>query len=290
MSIKGVDFRRVAESSWFNGGAIGVVLVNAVLIGVQTYMPGSRWLEWTLEAIVWVFIVEVLIRFLGRVSTRSFFRDGWNIFDIVLIVAAFLPETGGLAPVVRVLRVLRIFRLVRTIPELRMIVTVLWKSVISMKWIGLLAVICFYVFAVAGTKLFGKIQPEEFGTLHESVFTLFRILTQDNWSDLRYQAVAEKGWLWATGFHLMWIVIATFVLINLVVGAIINNYQQVQEVEQHRKVAADATDERIEALVAELSRLMEARRAARAAGDPISARVDPHAAPPGGGGGGVEGG
>lgn len=258
-----MDFKNIAESSWFNALAIWIVVLNAVLIGVQTYLPDVAWLEHALDVIVYIFILELAIRFLGRTSTRAFFRDGWNIFDLILIIAAFLPETGELAPIVRVLRVFRVFRLVRTIPELRMIVAVLGKSIISMKWIGLLALICFYVFAIAGYKLFGKIQPAEFGTLHESIFTLFRILTQDNWSDLRYQAVREKGWWWATSFHTAWIIIATFILINLVVGAIINNYQQVQDIEQHKKAAAEATDERIEELVAELHRLMEARKNAR---------------------------
>lgn len=258
-----MDFQRLAESRWFNALAIWVVIANAVLIGVQTYHPDSRPLNLALDAIVYVFIVELAIRFLGRRSTGAFFRDGWNIFDLILIIAAFLPETGGLAPIVRVLRVFRIFRLVRTIPELRLIVTVLGKSVISMKWIGLLAVICFYVFAIAGYKLFGQIQPQQFGSLHESLFTLFRILTQDDWSNIRYEAMEKKGYLWPTLFHISWIIIATFILINLVVGAIINNYQEVQNIEKTRASAERATDERIEQLVAELHELLQARKATR---------------------------
>jgi voltage-gated sodium channel len=278
---RGMNFRTIAESSWFNALSIWIVVINAVLIGALTYAPEARWISLKLDAIVYLFIVELAIRFLGRRSTREFFADGWNLFDLILIIAAFLPESGELAPIVRVLRVFRVLRLVRTIPELRTIVTVLGKSVISMKWIGLLAFICFYVFALAGHKLFGQIQPAEFGSLHESLFTLFRLLTQDDWTSLRNAAVAEKGWIWPTTYHITWIILATFILINLVVGAIINNYQQVHDVEmKHERSEPSAEmppmptpfstmlpetpeviDARLRELASELQRLLAARAA-----------------------------
>lgn len=255
----------VVESAWFNSVTTAIIVANAALIGVETYVrdPGVLGVIRGVEsAFLICFIAEWIVRFLGRRSMGAFWRDGWNIFDLVIIVSAFLPEIGPLTPILRILRVLRVLRLVRAVPELRLIIHVLGRSVVSMKYIGLLAGLMFYIFAVTGYKLFGQYQPE-YATLHESLFTLFRIITGDDWTALRYEGlekVATTRWL-VTSFYVVWIAIGTFVLINLIVGAIVNNYQEVQQIEKHKAEAAQATDERIEELAAELNRLLQARKA-----------------------------
>jgi voltage-gated sodium channel len=253
--------RTLVESPGFQRLSIGAILVSAILIGAELYVPALKVpFFWMQKACVLIFMIELGLRWAGRRNAREFFADGWNIFDIIVIVASFLPASGGFAPIVRVLRVLRVFRLARNIPELRLIVTVLLKSVVSMKYVALLALLCFFIFAVMGVKLFGA-RHAEFATLHESFFTLFRVLTGDDWSQLRYdmkaaaaQAVSEAGTLlqgdiaadavaptlaappvWViTAYFVGWILIATFVLVNLLVGAIINNYQEVQNAERGR--------------------------------------------------------
>ncbi len=123
-----------------------------------------------------------------------------------------------------------------------------------------LAAIVFYIYAVIGVHMFGP-HLKEYASLHEALFTLFRVLTGDNWTDLRY-AMADRPFAWkATAYHVSWIVISTFLLINLIVGAVINNYQEVQEVERARRHTLDASDQRLAELVAELDRILKARRA-----------------------------
>lgn len=251
--------RAVVDSGWFNALVIGVIVFNAALIGASTYVdhPMIKPLEW---ACVGVFVVELVLRFIARTSTRAFFTDGWNVFDMVIIAAAFLPASGGLAPIVRILRVFRVLRLVKTVPELRLIVTVLARSIVSMKYIGLLAAICFYVYAVAGVKLFGvEGHPlrEQYSSIHEACFTLFRVLTGDNWSDLRYAVRGTHGSWTVTFFHVTWIVLATFVLINLIVGAIINNYQEVQQIENHRRMSPTDDRRRLAELLAEMQAILK---------------------------------
>lgn len=252
--------RDIVEARWFNSVTLAVIVLNAILIGVETYLvtPLTQALQW---ACVWVFVAEIIVRFLGRTSTRDYFRDGWNWFDIVVTAAAFVPEVAGASTILRVLRVLRILRLVRSIPELRLIVSVLTRSIASMTYIGLLMAVCFYVFAIIGFKLFGKLQPE-FATLHESLFTLFGSLTLEGWTDLRNRAIEAGGnYLTVTLFHTIWVILATFLLVNLIVGAIINNYQEVQEIESRgKKHGPDADlDARILELSKELHQLVRAR-------------------------------
>lgn len=266
-----MNMRELVEGRRFNAISMSVVLFNAVLLGAETYATKGSGAAGILALLVKVctafLIVEIVMRFLGRSSTREFFRDGWNIFDIVIVAAALVPEAllgalGPMAPVLRILRVLRIFRLVRSIRELRLIVEVLLKSVASMKWIAMLAILLFYIFAVMGFKLFGQYQPQYWGSLHESLFTLFRILTGDDWTQLRYEAYDDvKATRWfITIFYVSWIIIGTFILINLIVGAIINNYQEVQEVERNRHSKLDASDERLAQLIDEVQQILRARK------------------------------
>ena len=253
-------FRAIVASRWFNGVSLAIVLANALLLGVEAYVrhPALKAME---AVFLWCFVAEIVARFLGRDSTRSFLRDGWNIFDIVIVGAAFIPEVGALSPMLRILRVFRVLRVVKSVPEMRLIVTVLLRSVISMKYIALLAIILFYVFAIIGHSLFGPYQ-REFATLHESLFTLFRVLTSDDWTQLRYEArgAVKSTAGYVTAYYVAWILIGTFVLINLIVGAIVNNYQEVQQIERRRARAHEATDERIEELLGELQELLRARR------------------------------
>ncbi len=261
-----MHLRTLVDSAAFNHFIVAVILLNAVLIGLSTYLedPAALRTVAVIEAAcILIYMVELVLRFMARRSTAAFLRDGWNIFDIVIIAAALVPATNGIGPVLRTLRVFRVLLLVRTIPELRLIVTVLLRSVASMKYVALLAGILFYVYAVIGVKLFGSTgQPTQpyFASIHEACFTLFRILTGDDWTQLRYE-LAQAGQPVAafTTYQVSWILIATFLLVNLIVGAVINNYQKVQEIEQNRTMAPDPTERRIRELVQELGAILATR-------------------------------
>lgn len=259
--------RLIVESAAFNRLVVAIILLNALLIGASTYSSevDTLHLLGVLEHLCLLFYcVEILLRFISRESSRTFFRDAWTIFDLIIIFAAFIPASSGIGPVLRVLRVFRVLRLVKTIPELRLIVTVLVRSVVSMKHVGLLAAILFYVYAVIGVKLFGTathpMQPY-FSSIHEACFTLFRVLTGDGWTQMRYDLGGAGHPLGAmTAYLVSWIIIATFLLVNLIVGAVINNYQKVQEIEDHQARAPDTSEARLRKLVQELQSILEARR------------------------------
>jgi voltage-gated sodium channel len=261
-----MNIRNLVQSASFNNFIVAVILVNAILIGLSTYLtdPGALRAVAAIETVcVLIYMVEIVLRFMARDSTAAFFRDGWNIFDTVIVVAALIPASNGIGPVLRILRVFRVLRLVKTIPELRLIVTVLLRSVASMKYVALLATILFYVYAVIGVKLFGSdghpMQPY-FASIHEACFTLFRILTGDDWTQMRYE-LAQAGHPLGvfTAFQVSWIVVATFLLVNLIVGAVINNYQKVQDIEEHRSLAPDTSERRVRELVRELDAILNAR-------------------------------
>lgn len=246
----------------FNAFITAIILLNAALIGIDTYPISEQThhivylLEW---GCVMIYILEIILKFTFAKSKKEYFSDAWNWFDIIIVGAAFVPAGGGIAPVLRILRVFRVLRLVKVIPELRLIVSVLYKSVASMTYIAMLMVILFYIYAIIGVKFFGESQPENYGTLHESLFSLFRSMTAEDWTDLRYAGLANGDWFWVTMFHVTWILMSTFVILNLVVGAIINNYHEVQEIEKRKEINAAERDQEIMDLMERLKFLMEAK-------------------------------
>jgi voltage-gated sodium channel len=252
-----MSVKQLVDHPVFTWGVLGVIAFNAVLIGIGTYFesPVLGTLEWMC---VWIFVIEIALKFYARTSTKEFFFDGWNLFDLVIVGSAFVPNISGAATVLRVLRIFRILRLVKGIDELRLIVNVLVRSLQSMAYIALLMFICFYVYAIVAVELFGPTQAE-YATLHEAFFSLFRSLTAEDWTDLRYDGVAQSNYWLVTAFHVSWVILATFLLINLVVGAIINNYQEVQEIEKHSKSNASEIDKRIIEISQELNELLKAR-------------------------------
>lgn len=240
----------------FGKAILGVIVFNAVLIGISTYKPYP--ILYTLEWIcIWIFVAEIALKFYARENTRDYFRSGWNIFDIIVVGSAFVPNVTTIATLLRVLRVFRVLRLVDGLAELRLIVSVLIKSLSSMAYIALLMFICFYIYAVMGVEMFGKVLPAEFGSLQEAFFTLFRVLTCDAWAELRGAGLEHGNYWVVTAYFVSWVMVSTFLLINLVVGAVLNNYQVVHEKEKMKGLSAEDLDLRIIELSRELSQLLQ---------------------------------
>lgn len=238
---------------------------------METYHTSST-ISIIQNIILYVFSLEILLRFLAAPSVKEFFKDGWNIFDLSLVIIGYIPESmfenASAMMALRVLRVFRVLRLLRAASEIKVIINVLLKSTTAMFYNVVLFGIFIYLFAIIGVGLFKLPDPEKlegkekenyeqlmtvaphspsnspdpFGTLGEAMFTLFRELTGEDWTDLRYNHITayELGVIKTppavTNFyHIIWFVISAFLLLNLVTGAIINNYQTVMEKSEHQK-------------------------------------------------------
>ena len=200
--------------------------------------------------ILGLFVFEICIKMVSFGSrVHEFFKDGWNVFDFIIVGVCFLPFDGQSIIVLRLLRVLRIVRLVGTIPELKLIVNTLLKSIPSMGYIAALLFILFYIYACLGTFLFRENDPIHFESLHLSLLSLFRVATLEDWTDIMYTAVygcqsygysdiehlckrSEAfpflGWFYFVSFVLL----ATFVFLNLFIGVIISNMEDIKEKEK----------------------------------------------------------
>ncbi|MDO5053497.1 MAG: ion transporter [Pseudoclavibacter sp.] len=222
---------------------IAVILLNAVVLGMQTSPALHASIGGVMDAVdtacLVVFVAELLIKLYAQ--GWRFFRDGWNIFDFLVVAIALAPGSGPLA-VLRALRVLRVLRLVSAVPQLRFIVSTLLKALPGIASIGALLCIIFYVFAVMATNLFGASFPEWFGTIGASLYSLFQIMTLESWSMGIVRPVMEVfPWAWA--FFVPFILLSSFTILNLFIAVIVDTMQNLQaEKAQEALEARDAQE------------------------------------------------
>lgn len=260
--------KRISEARWFQWGIIGVISLNAVVIGLDTSATLRAGFhdvfELANQVFLGIFVLEVIVKLVAVHPRPSrYFRDGWNLFDFTIVAISLLPATGELATLARLARLLRVLRLVSALPELRLIVTTLVRSVPSMFNVICLMSIIFYIYAVAGYHLFHEIDPTHWSTLGISLITLFRIVTLEDWTDVMYAAMDHHWWAWA--YFVSFVVVGTFVVINLFIAVVLNN---LDEAKAERLAAMTDTPSR-EELLRELRATREslARLERRLAGD-----------------------
>ena len=249
--------RRAVEAGWFRHGVTAVIAINAVVIGLDTSaVLAARFgglFELASRTFLAIFAVEAAIKMAARwPRVANYFRDGWNVFDFTVIVVSLLPSTGPLATLARLARLFRVLRLVSTLPGLRLIVSTLIRSVPGMFNVLALMSIVFYVYGVAGYHLFHDTDPTHWRTLGISLLSLFRIVTLEDWTDIMYAALEHHGWAWV--YFVSFVVVGTFVVINLFIAVVINS---LDEARQERLHELEAPPTRAE-LLAELSRTQDA--------------------------------
>jgi voltage-gated sodium channel len=277
--------QNIIKTNTFNAVILSLIVLNGLFIGIQTYDWAPDWLHYVQLVILFVFMIEVILRWYGRKSTKEYFKDGWNYFDVTIVVLGVIPEVADIIfahqegegqssvwATLRVLRIIQLSRSVRAVRDLRVLIMVLVKSIRSLSYIGILFLLIMYVYAIIGVTLFKNHEydssehlrltgsnPDPYGDIGEAFFTLFRILTGEDWTDLRYNmldneyttkdgknvvATGVPNWV-KTLYHVSWMVIAAYLLMNLVIGAIVSNFQMVldsQKTEDADELAQQALD------------------------------------------------
>ena len=220
---------RWIESPPAQRAIVALIVVNAATLGLETAprlvggaAPLLHWLDRTILA---VFVLELALKLYA--FRAGFFRSAWNLFDFAVVAIALVPASGPLA-VLRALRVLRVLRLVSTVPRLRFVVEALLRAIPGISSIAGLMLILFYVFAVMATGLFGARFPEWFGTLGASMYTLFQIMTLESWSMGIVRPVMDTYPV-AWAFFIPFILIATFTMLNLFIGIIVDTMQSMHD-------------------------------------------------------------
>lgn len=224
------------DTSLFQNTILGVILFNAVILGLETVDPVMARADALITGLdklcLSIFVVEILAKLYAR-GILGFFRRGWNIFDFVIVGISLVPTAQGLA-VLRALRILRLLRVVSVAPSLRRVVEGLVSALPGMGSVFLLMGMIFYIGAVMATKLFGDTFPDWFGNLGRSAYSLFQIMTLESWSMGIVRPVMEiypQAW----AFFVPFIMVTTFAVVNLLVGLIVNSMQDAHHAEDSEK-------------------------------------------------------
>ena len=220
---------RLVNSHWFEYFIIAVILGNGVLLGLETSPrlagPYGAWLHLGNQIALGIFIAEAWLKLLALwPRPLRYFRDGWNVFDFLVIVFALVPATGQFAMIARLARLLRVVRLVSAVKDLRLIVAALVRSIPSVFHVIVLMSIVVYIYAIMGYHLFHEHDPTHWRNLGVSVLTLFNIITLEGWTEVMNVAMEKHPLAWA--FFVSFVVIGTFVVINLFIAIIINNLDE----------------------------------------------------------------
>nr|WP_221472073.1 ion transporter [Amycolatopsis umgeniensis] len=215
---------KVVEARGFQNFIIAVIVFNAVTLGLETSTRMLAEYGPLLHAVDYIaltiFVLELCAKFYAY--RAKFFRDPWNIFDLLVVGIAVIPTTGPFA-VLRALRVLRVLRLISVVPSMRKVVTGLLAAIPGMASIAALLALIIFVAGVMATKLFGAISPENFGDLGTSLFTLFQVMTGEAWPDIAKEIMKEAPMAWV--FFVVYILVSSFAVLNLFIAVVVSGME-----------------------------------------------------------------
>jgi voltage-gated sodium channel len=264
----------IADSSRFQVFILLVIVANAITLGLETYDTIERDAGSTLNTLndvfLGVFVVEIAIRIAayGR-RPLDYFKDGWNVFDFVVIGGAFAPGLRENATLLRLLRLMRVVRVVSIFPDLRFLIRGMVRSLPPIGSMAMLTVLLIYIYGMLGWILYADSDPGHWGDIGDAMLSLFIILTLENWPNLMGQVtdVHPSAWI----FFVSYVLIASFLLINMVIAILINSLEEVRALElvderlgrrrAQRELSAEvdgkAAAERLAAIRASLDELEE---------------------------------
>ena len=246
----------------FGNFIMGVIIFNAILLGMETsqeIMARAGGLILLLDKVcLAIFVIELLLKLFA--FRLRFFRDGWNLFDFVIVGISLVPAAQGFTAL-RALRILRVLRLISAAPRLRRVVEGFVTALPGMASVFVLMALIFYIGAVIATKLFAASFPDWFGTLGLSAYSLFQIMTLESWSMgivRPVMAVYPLAWM----FFIPFIMVTTFAVVNLLVGLIVNSMQDAHHEESNAETDAyrGEVQERLAAIEVKLERLLDQQK------------------------------
>ncbi|MEU7291549.1 ion transporter, partial [Streptomyces flaveolus] len=211
-----------------------LILANAALLGVETYsgiVAGwQHWLRVAEHACLAAFTVEILLRLAAHADRpREFFKDPWNLFDLAVVLCAFLPVVRENTTVLRLLRLARVLRTARFLPQLRIVLVAVARSLPGTLSFLLVGALLLYVYAMVGWVFFGNHDPEHYGSIGRAVLTLFLLMTLDGIGDAVHAGLDISRW--SLLYYGSYVLLASFVLVNVLIGVVITSLDEAREMD-----------------------------------------------------------
>ncbi len=217
-------FLSIRNSNFFSGIVIAVIVASAIYAGVISYDISPQYniyLDLFDYAITLFFVIEIVIRMISERSLIKFFKDGWNVFDFLIVTISLIPINNVESIfVARLLRIIRVLRIITVVPAFRHIIDSLVRSIPRVGFIALLMFIFMYVWGAIGTMFFGAVDPENWGNIGLALITLVQVATYDDWAAIMGQVIEVYPYAWI--FFVSFIIINAVILLNMVIGVIVD--------------------------------------------------------------------
>ena len=236
---------RLVDSQRFQIFISGVIVLNAIVLGIETYVtPDTETFVFLMrinEFFYIIFLIELILRMVSYFPRPlNFFRSGWNIFDFIVIGAALIPAIRAQAEVLRLLRLARIVRLLRFLPNARVLLSTMGKALPSVLSMVVLVILILFIYGMVGFVMLSDALPQEWGNIGSSMMTLFILLTLENFPT--YLDQAQEVTPFASIFFLSYVLIAAFVVLNLVLGIVVGAMEEAREEEEARLRKEEETE------------------------------------------------
>ncbi|MCF4137219.1 ion transporter [Streptomyces sp. Tue 6430] len=224
--------RALTEARWFALTVFAVILADAALLGVETYSglvaDRHRWLRLAEHLCLGAFTVEILVRLAAHADrSKDFLRDPWNLFDLAVVLCAFLPVVRENTTVLRLLRLARVLRTARFLPQLRVVLVAVARSLPGALGFLLVGALLLYVYAMVGWVFFARHDPEHYGSVGRSALTLFLLMTLDGIGDVVRAGLEVSRW--SLVYYASYVLIASFVLVNVLIGVVLTSLEEAKE-------------------------------------------------------------
>jgi voltage-gated sodium channel len=236
---------RLVDSTAFAAVVLAVIVANAVVLGLQTYDElverYGELLDALNDAFLAFFVVELVLRMAsyGR-RPRDFFRSGWNVFDFVIIGAAFVPGLRENSTLLRLVRLLRVVRVVRLLPDLRILLQAVARSLPPLGSMVVLTTLILFVYGMVGWVLFGEDDPENWGDIGRAMLTLFVLLTLENFPVYLERGMEIHTWSWI--YFVSFALVAVFIVLNVLIGIVLNSMEEARRAERRRVEGASVAE------------------------------------------------
>lgn len=221
-------FARLRQDRMFELIVVSVIIFSALVTGAKTYDIPHQVLTLVdiLDyGITLFFLTEISIRFFAEQHKRDFFKNGWNIFDTLIVAVSLIPvQDSEMAYVARLIRIFRVLRMVSVIPELRLLLNSLIRALPQLGYVALLMFIIVYIYAAVGTTFFANINAHLWGDIAAAMLTLFRVMTFESWTSIMYETMEVYPFSWV--YYLSFIFLNAFAFLNMLIGIVVNVMEQ----------------------------------------------------------------
>lgn len=235
-----LQLQPLVRNRYFELFMMGIIIFSALLIGIHTFKVEPVYLEIliTLDTFISIiFIIEILLRIASYEKPLDFFKDGWNIFDFVVVALSLIPIDGNNSAVARLLRIFRILRIITILPELKIIINALFKSAKSISFVMILMFIIFYIYAIVGIVLFEGAKSGIWDNVGTALLALFGIMTSDGWTEIMHESMEIHPLSWI--YYLSFIFLTTFTFLNMIIGIILDTLNAEHKIEDGKIVSQE---------------------------------------------------